>query len=101
MVVPVRSPHTFSNPFDEEAKFFNTYTPSFYINYFKLLSQLAEAGKPMTAEANRKAMAVSIGPFCSNLMSWSRGSEYISFVWTFLLEVMGTKEEERKELREF
>ncbi|ETN45733.1 uncharacterized protein HMPREF1541_09566 [Cyphellophora europaea CBS 101466] len=57
VTVPTRSPHTFSNPFDEEAKFLNTYTPAHYINYFKLLSTLGEAGKPMSPEANRKAMA--------------------------------------------
>ncbi|KEF57910.1 uncharacterized protein A1O9_05832 [Exophiala aquamarina CBS 119918] len=57
ITVPPRSPHTFSNPYDEPAKFFNTYTPAFYINYFKLLSTLGEAGKPMNPEANRRAMA--------------------------------------------
>jgi mannose-6-phosphate isomerase-like protein (cupin superfamily) len=59
VTVPPRSPHTFSNPYDEEAKFFNTYTPAFYINYFKLLSTMSEQGKPMDPEANRRAMAVS------------------------------------------
>ena len=57
--VPVRAPHTFSNPFDEEAKFFNTYTPAFYINYFKLLGSMIAEGEPMTAEKNLAAMAVS------------------------------------------
>lgn len=54
--VPVRAPHTFSNPFDEEAIFINTYTPSFYINYFKLLGQMIGDG-PMTPEKNAEAMA--------------------------------------------
>lgn len=40
--VPIRAPHTFSNPFIEEAKFVNTYTPAFYINYFKILSTVGE-----------------------------------------------------------
>ncbi|KAI1383782.1 RmlC-like cupin [Hypoxylon trugodes] len=57
VTVPVRSPHTFLNPFDEECRFFNTFTPSYYINYFKVLSQLLEPGKPMDPEANKKAMA--------------------------------------------
>lgn len=56
VVVPTKSPHTFSNPFDEEARFLNTFTPAFYINYFKLLSELAESG-PLTAEINKKAMS--------------------------------------------
>jgi oxalate decarboxylase/phosphoglucose isomerase-like protein (cupin superfamily) len=29
MVVPTRAPHTFSNETDEEARFFNTFTPVF------------------------------------------------------------------------
>lgn len=58
MTVPIRSPHTFSNPTDEEAKLFFTSTPSFYINYFKLLSQMGDKGKPMPAEANMQAMAL-------------------------------------------
>lgn len=57
VVVPTRAPHTFENPFDEEARFFNTFTPAFYINYFKLLSELAEAGKPMPKEVSLEAMA--------------------------------------------
>lgn len=55
-ILTVLGPHTFSNPFDEEAKFINTYTPSFYINYFKLLAKMNEEGKPMNPEANKKAM---------------------------------------------
>ena len=56
VVVPTRSPHTFSNPTDEESAFFNTFTPAFYINYFKLLSELVQGG-PLSMEANEKAMA--------------------------------------------
>ncbi len=59
VTVPPRAPHTFSNPYDVEAKFFNTYTPAFYINYFRLLGKMHEEGKPMNPDANRKAMAVS------------------------------------------
>ncbi|WPH03426.1 Hypothetical protein R9X50_00630600 [Acrodontium crateriforme] len=58
MVIPIRAPHTFSNPFDEEARMFFTSTPAFYINYFKLLSTLGEEGKPMPAEVNMTAMAM-------------------------------------------
>ncbi|KAI6821632.1 hypothetical protein KC340_g12740 [Hortaea werneckii] len=58
MVVPIRAPHTFSNPFDEEARMFFTSTPSFYINYFKLLSTMGEEGKPMPAEVSMTAMAM-------------------------------------------
>jgi oxalate decarboxylase/phosphoglucose isomerase-like protein (cupin superfamily) len=56
VTVPIRAPHTFSNPFDEEAKFVNTYTPAFYINYFKMLAELVGEGQ-MTPEKNEQAMA--------------------------------------------
>jgi len=57
VVVPTRAPHTFSNETDEEARFFNTFTPAFYIHYFKLLSSLIAEGKSMTPEINEQAMA--------------------------------------------
>jgi len=57
MVVPIRAPHTFSNPGDEEARIFFTSTPSFYINYFKLLSSMAEPNKPLPAEVTITAMS--------------------------------------------
>jgi mannose-6-phosphate isomerase-like protein (cupin superfamily) len=46
MVVPIRAPHTFSNPGNEEARIIFTSTPSFYINYFKLLSKLSKPDEP-------------------------------------------------------
>lgn len=58
VTVPTHAPHTFSNPTDGESKFFNTFTPAYYINYFKLLSTMAETGKPMPAEANVAAMSL-------------------------------------------
>ncbi|KAF2491940.1 RmlC-like cupin [Lophium mytilinum] len=57
VTVPIRAPHTFSNPFDEEAEFFNTYTPAFYINYFKMLAKMQEGEQKMSAEKNLQAMA--------------------------------------------
>ncbi|CAD0011712.1 unnamed protein product [Aureobasidium pullulans] len=53
----LRAPHTFSNPTDKQAKFVNTFTPAFYVNYFKLLAKYIGDGKVMTPEANKKAMA--------------------------------------------
>jgi mannose-6-phosphate isomerase-like protein (cupin superfamily) len=41
LVVPVGAPHTFSNPFDEPAVFFNTFTPAYYVNYFRDVARLA------------------------------------------------------------
>jgi len=57
VVVPTRAPHTFSNETDEECRIFNTFTPAFYIHYFKLLESLIEDGKAMTPELNVQAMA--------------------------------------------
>ncbi|KAL9077931.1 MAG: hypothetical protein Q9157_003138 [Trypethelium eluteriae] len=57
VTVPTRSPHTFSNPTGEESRFFNTFTPAFYINYFKLLSNLEKEAGGFGPELNKKAMA--------------------------------------------
>lgn len=51
----------------EEADEDGMLQPAHYINYFKLLATMAEKGKPMNPEANRKAMAVSKHPFHSGL----------------------------------
>lgn len=53
----LQAPHTFSNATDEEARFINTYTPAFYINYFKMLGEMIEDGGAMTPERNKAAMA--------------------------------------------
>jgi mannose-6-phosphate isomerase-like protein (cupin superfamily) len=44
VVVPIGAPHTFANPFGEPAVFFNTFTPAFYVNYFRELGKLGAAG---------------------------------------------------------
>lgn len=57
MVVPPRAPHTFSNATDKPAKFFNTFTPAFYVQYFKLMDQWTKNGEKMDREKVQKAMA--------------------------------------------
>ncbi|MCJ1337489.1 hypothetical protein MMC09_002771 [Bachmanniomyces sp. S44760] len=66
VVVPTRAPHTFSNPFGEEGRFFNTFTPAFYVQYFKLLSLFSseeggkegkEEGGGLSREVSARAMA--------------------------------------------
>ncbi|KAH8805731.1 RmlC-like cupin domain-containing protein [Xylogone sp. PMI_703] len=57
VVVPIRAPHTFSNPTDGESRFINTFTPAHYIHYFKLVSELIGKGEKMTPEINAEAMA--------------------------------------------
>lgn len=56
VTVPIRLPHKFSNPFDEEAVFMNTATPGFFIRYFEYLEGLIGEGKQLTQEANRAAL---------------------------------------------
>jgi quercetin dioxygenase-like cupin family protein len=56
VTVPIRAPHTFSNPTDQEAKFFNTYTPAFYIDYFKVLAETLKGDEKMSKEKNIEVM---------------------------------------------
>uniref|UniRef100_A0A8H7MYF6 Cupin type-2 domain-containing protein n=1 Tax=Bionectria ochroleuca TaxID=29856 RepID=A0A8H7MYF6_BIOOC len=57
VVVPTRAPHTFSNPGDVEARFFNTFTPAYYINYFKLMEKMFKSGMPMNKDTVQQAMS--------------------------------------------
>ena len=56
VMVPVRVPHKFSNPFDEDATFINTCTPGFYVRYFAHLEEMVGEGKQLTREVNMEAM---------------------------------------------
>jgi len=44
VVVPVGAPHSFANATDETAVFFNSFTPAYYVNYFRDLAKLSAAG---------------------------------------------------------
>lgn len=57
VTVPIRAPHTFSNPTGEEARFFNTYTPAFYIDYFKILAEVSRSDEKMSKAKNVEVMA--------------------------------------------
>jgi oxalate decarboxylase/phosphoglucose isomerase-like protein (cupin superfamily) len=57
VTVPIRAPHTFSNPTNEEAKFFNTFTPAFYIDYFKTLAEISKSDEKMSKEKNIEVMS--------------------------------------------
>jgi hypothetical protein len=56
LTVPIRLPHRFSNPFDEEAIFINTATPGFFIRYFEYLEELIGNGTELTPEINKEAL---------------------------------------------
>lgn len=47
IVAPPLSPHTFGNESDEDVVLLSTFTPAFYINYFRLM---AEMMKKLTAD---------------------------------------------------
>ncbi|CAI6336332.1 unnamed protein product [Periconia digitata] len=57
ITVPTRAPHTFSNPFDVEARTFFTCTPAFYIDYFKILALASKGDVKMSKEKNLEIMA--------------------------------------------
>lgn len=56
-MIPIRLPHKFSNPFDQEAIFVNTITPGFFVRYFEYLEQLVSGEEKLTVDANRVALA--------------------------------------------
>ncbi|UPK96417.1 hypothetical protein LCI18_007352 [Fusarium solani-melongenae] len=56
LTIPIRLPHKFSNPFDEEAVFINTATPGFFIRYFEHLEALIGNGEELTPEVNIAAL---------------------------------------------
>jgi mannose-6-phosphate isomerase-like protein (cupin superfamily) len=47
VVVPTKAIHTFSNPFEEEAVFFNTFTPAYYVDYLRMLADAMKGGQGM------------------------------------------------------
>jgi quercetin dioxygenase-like cupin family protein len=50
VVVSIGASHTFSNPFNEPAAFFNTFSPAFYVNYFRELGRIASDGREPSPE---------------------------------------------------
>ena len=56
VTIPIRLPHRFSNPFDEEAIFANTITPGFFVRYFEYLEELIGEDVELTPEVNRAAL---------------------------------------------
>lgn len=57
VMVPPGAPHTFANPFDEPAIMVNTFTPDLYVQYFRDLRAMIEAGRPITEQAVAEVMA--------------------------------------------
>jgi mannose-6-phosphate isomerase-like protein (cupin superfamily) len=57
VMVPIGAPHTFSNPTDRPARFFNTFTPPRYIHYFEEMSELLQAGVSPSSPQSTALMA--------------------------------------------
>jgi len=57
VMVPPGAPHTFANPGDEPAVLLNTFTPDLYVQYFRDLREMIDAGQPMTDAAVTDVMA--------------------------------------------
>jgi len=55
VVVPVGAPHTFANLTDAPIAFFSSFTPAFYVNYFRALARLAAEGR-LNPEENLAVM---------------------------------------------
>jgi hypothetical protein len=45
LVVPVWAPHTLANVSDAPVEFFSTFTPAYYVNYFRELADLSAYGR--------------------------------------------------------
>ena len=56
VVVPIGAPHKFTNPFDEPAVFFNSFTPAYYVDYLREISRLETTGQ-ISKEEILKIMA--------------------------------------------
>jgi mannose-6-phosphate isomerase-like protein (cupin superfamily) len=48
-MIPPGAPHTFANPGDEPLVLLNTFTPDLYVQYFRDLRELADAGAGASA----------------------------------------------------
>lgn len=58
VVVPTCSPHTFGNDGEEELVMYNTFSPAFYIDYFRVMAAMAAASEDgkLTPGMSREAM---------------------------------------------
>jgi quercetin dioxygenase-like cupin family protein len=57
VMIPPGAPHTFANPSDQTAVLLNTFTPDFYVRYFRDLRDMIANGQPLTAEASVEVMS--------------------------------------------
>lgn len=56
VMVPPEAPHAFSNPGDEPAVILNTFTPDFYVQYFRDLRDVVVNGAALTPAVGAQVM---------------------------------------------
>jgi len=56
VMVPPGVPHTFANPGEEPLVMVNTFTPDLYVQYFRDLRAMIEAGGPLSPQATVEVM---------------------------------------------
>ncbi len=56
-MVPPGVAHTFDNPGDEPMVMLSTFTPSFYVQYFRDLAAMIASGQPVTPKSAGEIMA--------------------------------------------
>jgi oxalate decarboxylase/phosphoglucose isomerase-like protein (cupin superfamily) len=57
VMIPPGAPHTFANASDGPVVLLNTFTPDFYVQYFRDLRDLAASGQPPGPQAIGQLMA--------------------------------------------
>ncbi|MFJ6903396.1 cupin domain-containing protein [Streptomyces griseoluteus] len=57
VMVPPGTPHTFANVTDQPAVMLSTFTPDFYVQYFRDLKEAFADRRPLTRQANIEAMS--------------------------------------------
>ncbi len=57
VMIPPGVPHTFANASDESLVLLNTFTPDLYVQYFRDLRDMIQAGQPVSAETLTSVMA--------------------------------------------
>jgi quercetin dioxygenase-like cupin family protein len=56
VMIPPGAPHTFANPTGETTILLNTFTPDFYVGYFRDLGAMLADGQPLSEAAMVQAM---------------------------------------------
>ncbi|MFI6051082.1 cupin domain-containing protein [Streptomyces violascens] len=57
VMVPPGAPHTFANVTDQPAVMLSTFTPDLYVQYFRDLQDMINAGQAMTPQATLQTMS--------------------------------------------